>query len=379
MKTKFLAIHQGHELYGSDRSFISSIQTIKEHYPNYDLKIILPQEGPLVEALKPYADELLIEDIGVVSLSHAKKHPFKSLVHVIKSAFNACQRIKEADIIYINTIVPFGYILAGFFTLKPIIVHVREIPSPIVASIFSLWFYISRFFTIYNSNATQKAFFVRNSKKARVLWNGVEPLHYDDSLKKETDKISLLLIGRINRWKGQDFFLNVFASLNDEQKKIFQVYIVGDTPQHQSIYKEKLQNIIHEKSLEETVSLYPFDKNPEKYYSLADIVVVPSVQPEPFGRVAIEAMSLAKPVIASNHGGLSEIVVDKVTGWLFHPNDSADLAKVLISIIEDKNVVSEYGVNAKTRYEKNFNLSAYKGTFIKILTDFKIVHNKPNE
>lgn len=379
MKTKFLAIHQGHELYGSDRSFISSIQTIKEHYPNYDLKIILPQEGPLVEALKPYADELLIEDIGVVSLSHAKKHPFRSLVHVIKSAFNARQRIKEADIIYINTIVPFGYILAGFFTLKPVIVHVREIPSPLVASIFSLWFFISRFFTIYNSNATQKAFPFNNSKKARVLWNGVEPLIYDDSLKKESDKISLLLIGRISIRKGQKFFLETFSRLSDFQKKMFIIYIIGDEPPNQLGHKEDLLHTIKENSLEEIVFLYPFDKNPQKYYSWADVVVIPSIQPESFGRIAIETMSVSKPVIASNQGGLSEVVVDKVTGWLFHPNNSEDLANVLISVIENKNTLSEYGFNGKQRYEQNFDLAAYKSSFIEILTDFKIVRNESNE
>jgi glycosyltransferase involved in cell wall biosynthesis len=379
VKTKFLAIHQGHELYGSDRSFISSIQTIKEHYPNYDLRIILPQEGPLVEVLKPYADELLIEDIGVVSMSYAKKHPFKSLVHVIKSAFHARTRIKEADIIYINTIVPFGYILAGFFTLKSIIVHVREIPSPIVASIFSLWFYISRFFTIYNSNATQKAFFFKNSKKARVLWNGVEPLHYDDSLKKETDKISLLLIGRISVRKGQKFFLETLSRLSDIQKKMFIIYIIGDEPPNQVGHREELLNSIKENSLEKIVFLYPFDKNPQKYYSWADAVVIPSIQPESFGRIAIEAMSISKPVIASNQGGLSEIVVDKVTGWLFHPNDSEDLENVLLSVIANKNTLLEYGFNGKKRYDQNFDLAAYKRSFIEILTDFKIGNNKSNE
>ena len=55
---------------------------------------------------------------------------------------------------------------------------------------------------------------------------------------------------------------------------------------------------------------------------VADVVVMPSVTPEPFGRVALEAQAMGRPVIAFDHGGASESILHEKTGWLAKPNDS---------------------------------------------------------
>lgn len=363
MKKKILAIHQGHELYGSDRSFITTIKLLKENYSNIFITVIIPKKGPIVEELIKFADKVEIDDLGVVSLSDAKRYPFKFLFKVFKAAFKAKKQINGADIIYINTIVPFGYILASFFTFKPVIVHIREIPSKVLAKIFSIWFKCSRVNTICNSYSTQKAFNL--SKKSEVIWNGVEKLLKDDSIEIKNEKIKLLLIGRINRWKGQNFFVETFSKLDDNQKNNFEVYIVGETPENQQFYREELQNTIFTNNLEKYIKLFPFDKNPNKYFSWADIIVVPSLQPEPFGRVAIEAMSLGKPVIASNHGGLSEIVLKDKTGWLFEPTMMDELKNILINIENDKNTISFYGNTSKQRFEENFTEDIYRIRIIK--------------
>jgi len=366
MKTRLLAVHQGHELYGSDRSFITTIKILKENHPNVFITVAIPKRGSIVEELEKYADEIFIEDIGVVAFSDAKKSPFMSLTKVIKSTFQAKNRINDADIIYINTIVPFGYILASFFTLKPVIIHIREIPSKAIAKIFAIWFKLCRFNTICNSHATQKAFNL--SKKCEVIWNGVEKLSIDNTIEKNEQKIKLLLIGRINRWKGQSFFAETFAKLDDNQKNNFEVYIVGETPENQQHHKQELENIISVNNLEKYIKSFSFDKHPQKYYSWADVIIVPSVQPEPFGRVVIEAMSLAKAVIASNHGGPSEIVVDKKTGWLFEPNNKEQFREVLITILSNRALMSEYGHNGFVRYEQEFTLHSYEVKFLNYLS-----------
>nr|AIA95817.1 CAZy families GT4 protein [uncultured Methylobacterium sp.] len=94
MKKKILAIHQGHELYGSDRSFITTIKILKENYSDIQLKIIIPKEGPILEELIRFGDEIVIEDIGVVALNKAKKYPFRFLIKVIKASFKAKNKLK---------------------------------------------------------------------------------------------------------------------------------------------------------------------------------------------------------------------------------------------------------------------------------------------
>ena len=92
-------------------------------------------------------------------------------------------------------------------------------------------------------------------------------------------------------------------------------------------------------------------------YTLADIVLSTSIEPEAFGRVSCEASSMTKPVIASNLGASKDIILNNKTGWLVNPNDEKDLAEKILEVLElsqeKKDLV---GSNARTRVKQNFNI-----------------------
>jgi len=67
---------------------------------------------------------------------------------------------------------------------------------------------------------------------------------------------------------------------------------------------------------------------------VADVVVMPSITPEPFGRVALEAQAMGRPVIAFDHGGAAESIVHEKTGWLAKPNDADDLGRCIAAALE---------------------------------------------
>ena len=69
-------------------------------------------------------------------------------------------------------------------------------------------------------------------------------------------------------------------------------------------------------------------------YSLADVVVSASIEPEAFGRVAVESQSMGKPIIASNIGGSKETILNKKTGFLYKHDDPRELAKNLNTVIQ---------------------------------------------
>ena len=69
-------------------------------------------------------------------------------------------------------------------------------------------------------------------------------------------------------------------------------------------------------------------------YSLADVVVSSSIEPEAFGRVSVEAQSMGKPIIASNIGGSKETIVNKKTGFLYRHDDPRELAKCINTVIQ---------------------------------------------
>jgi glycosyltransferase involved in cell wall biosynthesis len=103
--------------------------------------------------------------------------------------------------------------------------------------------------------------------------------------------------------------------------------------------------------------------NPEVEYAWSNIVVVPSIKPEPFGRVAIEAMSIGRCVVAANHGGLSEIITHYVDGVLFAPNNSKSLLYELIGLLEDTQNIIRYGENSRKTFQTKFSKEVYERNF----------------
>jgi glycosyltransferase involved in cell wall biosynthesis len=89
-------------------------------------------------------------------------------------------------------------------------------------------------------------------------------------------------------------------------------------------------------------------------FSLADLVVNPSVQPESFGRTTVEAQAMGKPVVASSHGGSLETVHHRRTGWLFKPGDPGELAAMLKEALADPGRRRRFGENGQTWVRSHF-------------------------
>jgi len=180
-------------------------------------------------------------------------------------------------------------------------------------------------------------------------------------------KLKFLLIGRFNSWKGQALLLRAVAQLPPGLRTQVNVRLVGSVFGDQKHFADELVTLIAELGLSETVEICPFTTDPYLHYSWADVVVVPSTKPEPFGLVAIEAMAAGRSVIAANHGGLSEIVVDGVTGSLVEPGSERSLAAAIVSYIEDPARITDEGSAGRNRFEKEFEETHYKMKIIEII------------
>jgi glycosyltransferase involved in cell wall biosynthesis len=107
------------------------------------------------------------------------------------------------------------------------------------------------------------------------------------------------------------------------------------------------------------VAVAPFRAEIGPVLAAADVVVVPSTKPEPFGRVAIEAMGLQRPVIAAAHGGLTEIVADGETGILVRPCDAEALAAAMSALLHDPALRARMGGAGRNRQQRYFSSSRY--------------------
>lgn len=365
-----LCVHQGYELYGSDRSFALSVATLKELYPNAKIDVVIPKEGSIRQLLEPVCNNLIVnEDLAILRKKELKKNPFRLIYKIMRGIVSAVIESKKYDLVYINTIVVLDYILAARFMPCPTILHVREIPTGFQRSVFSKMLSFSKMNLIFNSSNTLHAFDLPDNQNKTVILNGVKGFTQIPVKTNNLTTVNILLIGRLTPWKGQMFFLEALNQLLQYKAYDISVQIVGEVFEDQVTYKHDLQSYVKEHDLERIVTFKSFTDNPKDEYEWSDIVVVPSIKPEPFGRVAIEAMSASRCVVAANHGGLTEIVEDKVDGILFEPNNIDNLADLLHQLLVSPDSIQEYSQQGLLTFQDRFSEIIYQNTFKEVIHD----------
>ncbi len=175
----------------------------------------------------------------------------------------------------------------------------------------------------------------------------------------DRQKPLILLPGRLTRWKGQLVFLNALAILMERGVTDFIAVLAGDA-QGRDNYVSELWRAIDEHGLRAQVRLVGHCEDMPAACALADMVVSPAIEPEAFGRIAIEAQAMERPVIVADHGGACETIIaddHKRTGWRVTPNDPealADAMKTVLSLSpEDR---ADLQARARTQ-SRRFSLS----------------------
>ena len=200
---------------------------------------------------------------------------------------------------------------------------------------------------IFNHINEKYGEYLNKNKKLRVIFRGINIDYYNqknisilkqEKIKKEwnlsSDKFTILMPGRLTHWKGQQKFIESLNILIEDYNKInFQAILLG-SDQGRKVYTKKLLSLVERYSLTKKIKFINHCNEMPLAYSLADVVVSASIEPEAFGRVAVEAQSMGKPIIASNLGGSKETVINKKTGFLYKHDDPRELAKNLNTVIE---------------------------------------------
>ncbi len=189
--------------------------------------------------------------------------------------------------------------------------------------------------------------YLSKEKKLRVIFRGINIDYFNqknisvlkqEKLKQEwglsSNKFTILLPGRLTYWKGQEKFIESLNILiEDYNISNFQAIILG-SDQGRTVYSKKLINLVQRYSLNKKIKFISNCKEMPLAYSLADVVVSASIEPEAFGRVSVEAQSMGKPIVASNIGGSKETIINKKTGYLYKYDDPRELAKSLNTVIQ---------------------------------------------
>ena len=189
--------------------------------------------------------------------------------------------------------------------------------------------------------------YLNKKKKLRVIFRGINVDYFSqknisilkqEKLKREwdlkPDKFTILLPGRLTAWKGQGKLIEALNILvEDYNVTEFQAIFLG-SDQGRKVYSKKLLSLVERYSLTKKIKFINHCKEMPLAYSLADVVVSTSIEPEAFGRVAVESQSMGKPIIASNIGGSKETILNKKSGFLYKHDDPRELAKSLNTVIQ---------------------------------------------
>ena len=208
------------------------------------------------------------------------------------------------------------------------------------------------------------------NKRLRVIFRGINVDYFDPTTKIESDEKKLLkqweikkdkkiilLPGRLTSWKGQELFIEAINLVNIELGyEAFYVVILG-SDQGRDLYKKKLTRLSEQFRMNNQVRFIDHCKDMALAYKISDIIVSASTEPEAFGRVAVEAQSMEKPIIASNIGGSNETIIDEKTGFLFDSGNSKSLSQKILKLLYlDETSLKLIGTEGRKNVIKKFNV-----------------------
>ena len=171
-------------------------------------------------------------------------------------------------------------------------------------------------------------------------------------------RVRFMLAARLTKWKGQLLILEAARILKAEGVDNFHIIMAGDD-QGRTGYLQSLLKTIADYGLEDHVRLAGHIGDMPSAYHLCHYALAPSLEPEAFGRTAVEPQAMQRPPLAADHGATKETIVPEETGWLVKPKDArawADAMKAAIALSDRRRF--EMGRAGRRRVRELFSLEA---------------------
>ena len=215
------------------------------------------------------------------------------------------------------------------------------------------------------SNAAKAFISHFTQKEVVVIPNGVDSKKFHPNWNRERlreelgieEEHIILSVGRISYRKGIHVLLNAMKILTEEVDDI-RLIIIGEG--EMSLFLRTQARLL---DIEDRVSFMGYVPSQQlpKFFGVTDIFVLPSITAEAFGIVLLEAMASGKPIVATNVGGIPEVVESSKSGILVGPGDEYALAKVIFSLLKDENLRNELGKNGRKAVEKRYSWDIISG------------------
>jgi len=300
---------------------------------------------------------------------HGLMDTFRMITYVISLFFNLIRIIRKykIQIIHAHSVIPTGFVASIVSKLmhKPLFItaHGMDINNFENSRIFN-YFIASSLNSSFKSIAVSEdlakkmRFMVKDKNRVFVLRNAVDTDRFnptrDKSIRSKFDindeDILILFVGYLDEFKGIFELINAFNVINSENRNV-KLMMVGTGPK-----KEDLLKILTKMNIEDEV-IFTGRVEPQKihkYYQAADIFVLPSYT-EGLPVSVLEAMACGLPVVATNVGGIPEIITDRVNGFIVPSKNEKELIKKLAALTNNKDYREKFSQKSVEKINDEFN------------------------
>jgi glycosyltransferase involved in cell wall biosynthesis len=352
-------LHSSAGRYGADRQLALLASGLDP--ARYRPLVVLAMDGELREDLQAAGVEVVVRPLAVLrraAMSPAGLAQIGGAVARDAGGLARLARARGAALIHTNTSVTLGGAAAARVARIPHVWHMREI----YAGFERFWPAYRRLLLTADrlpcvSEATRAQ--LGDDPRGVVLHDGlgVAPARAPRAgaraaLGLPPDAFVCAILGRISTWKGQDVLIRALAQLGEGDETI--ALVAGDPWQGEERRLAQLRELAASLGVGERVRFAGFRPDVDNVYGAADVVAVPSTQPDPLPNSALEAAAAGCCVVAADHGGLPEIVSDGVSGRLVTPGDPGALARALAALRDDPAQRERLGAAAAADVRERF-------------------------
>lgn len=339
--------------------------------------VVLPNEGVVGERLRRMGVELVLAPRlreRFWELRFARNNALTRALSVVRNALDSVvftfelaglARRHRADLIYANhMMVKIMCVVAGALSGRRVVLHTRTIyantAERALYGAFAALPHVRRIVAVSRASAEN---FPWAADKVRVVHNGV-PLdelpgpEAGEAFRRELGagpgEPVVGFVGRLVAWKGVDVFLDAAARVAAVRPDA-RFVVVGDAPTgatHRTL--DDFRAEAQARGLGARVTFTGFRKDASALVRGFDVLVVPSVSPDPCPRVVLESLAVGTPVVGSASGGIAETVRDGETGLLAAPGDAADVAAKVLRVLDDPALARALGQAAAAGAERDF-------------------------
>ena len=362
---RILQIIPNMEIGGAERTVLEITSFIKDTEFS---SLVLTSGGKLIGELKK-------ENIEVIKLKIDKKNPYS----IIKNFFLFIKifREKKIDLIHVRSRAPaWSAIFAAKKIGIPVLTtwhghvsnssFIKKIYNSIMlkgdAVIANSAYTAERISKIYNIDLNKIDIISRGvnvESFERSKFSNTEISNMRKMWSVDDNKIIILFPARLTRWKGHLVTIEAINLLKKEKFFDHVIFLFAGEKAGAENYIKKLNSIITKFKLQENIKLVERIENMPLAYLASDIVLSPSIEPEPFGRIPIEAQAAGKTIIASDHGAVKDTIKNgnNFTGFKVKPNDPQALSiAIKQSITMDKKDLTKMHERAISNVKNNFSL-----------------------